>query len=125
MITIFLWMTLGLLLLAWSAALWLVHALLEDPQAQVLALQRALHALPVPEGWGRWAEQARDDLVNLGDSVLLVLAMGLGAVSEALPGLSGWLAPLLWTLWGLGALVAVAVGAAFHSVIRASARPAA
>ena len=122
MITIFLWMTLGLLLLAWSAALWLVHALLEDPQAQVLALQRALHALPVPEAWGPWAVQARDALVNAGDGALLVLAMGLAAVREALPGLAGLVEGLLSALWALGALLLAAVGAAFHSVIRESAR---
>ena len=122
MITIFLWIGLGLALLAWSGALWLLHALLVDPQARVLSLQRLLHALPVPEAWGLWAVEARDSLVNAGDGLLLVLSMGLSALGQWLPGLASWWTPLLGGLWAVGALLALAVGAAFHSVIRASAR---
>ncbi len=123
MIAIFLWIALGLVLLVWSGALWLLHALLVDPQARVLSLQRLLHALPVPEAWGPWAVEARDGLVNAGDGLLLVLSMGLAALGQWLPGLAGWWAPLLGGLWALGAVLLLAVGAAFHSVIRASARP--
>jgi hypothetical protein len=119
---IFLWTFVAGALLLWSAALWLLNTLVADPQAQVLALQRTLHALPVPEAWGPWAVQARDALVNAGDGALLVLAMGLAAVREALPGLAGLVEGLLWALWALGGLLLAAVGAAFHSVIRESAR---
>jgi hypothetical protein len=39
--------------------------------------------------------------------------------------LADWLAPLLWALWGLGALLLLAIGAAWQAVIRGSApRPA-
>jgi hypothetical protein len=95
---IFLWTFVAGALLLWSAALWLLNTLVADPQAQVLALQRTLHALPVPEAWGPWAVQARDALVNAGDGALLVLAMGLAAVREALPGLAGLVEGLLWAL---------------------------
>lgn len=128
MATILVWMVLGALLALWSGALWLLHALLADPQATVLASQQALHALPTLEGWGDWARQARDALVNLMDGALLLASVGLGVLREWqwLQWLAEWLAPLLWTLWALGALTLLAIGAAWQAVIRGSRpRPAA
>ena len=125
MATIVVWMVLGVLLALWSVGLWGVHALLNDPPATVLALQQMLHGLPTLEGWGDWARQARDGLVNLLDDALLLASVGLGAAREwrLLQWLDEWLAPLLWTLWSLGALTLAAIGAAWQAVIRGSRPP--
>ena len=127
MATMLIWMLLGALLALWSGALWLVHALLADPEATLLALQQGLHALPTLEDWGEAARSARDALVNLADDLLMLASAGLGVLREwrLLQWLADWLAPLLWALWGLGALLLLAIGAAWQAVIRGSApRPA-
>lgn len=112
-----LWLVFLLLLSGWSAMLWGLHAVLSLPAGWNHDLAAWLDGLPLADELARWWPGWRDLVQVLAD----VAAMLLQALASATP----WLMPLLWLLWGLGAVGLLLVIGLLHWVIRGASRPAA
>ena len=117
--SIVLWISTAGLLAAWTGLSWGVHALLADPQAAVLAAQRAVHALPTLADAGAAAMAARDALVNALDAGLLLL----GALAQWTGPLAGpgWTAACGLT-WLLGSLLLLTLAVLTQRLVAESAR---
>lgn len=112
----FLWGIFLLVMAAWSGLAW-VTAELAGWSAQALASEPAgsrllaLAELPLPAWLGLWVgPELLDATAATARWLLQVSAAVLPAAGTA----TGWLVPLVWIVWGLGAFVALAVTVAAH-----------
>lgn len=60
------------------------------------------------------------DVINAIKSASAMAAPFFETALAALPSVAGWLAPVAWGVWGLGALALVVIGAASHAIIFAT-----
>ncbi|NDY90001.1 hypothetical protein [Ideonella livida] len=108
-----LWTLTLLTLAAWTGLAALGHALLGLTASQVPDAEALLAQWPWVERLDPWLPGWRS-----------LLALGLAGTQLALAVLGDWrglLQGLLWTAWGLGSLLVLAVAAALHAVVRESA----
>ena len=96
----------------WTLLCWLLHQLVNGPDWQALGDGAWLEWLArwrLPAWLGDWLP-----LGAVGDLQAWLVALGpwLESALTYVPGLLGWLMPLLWLGWGLGLLVLVMLGLA-------------
>ncbi len=105
-----------LLLTLWSTFVWVLHALAlwSFASVGVLAGQSQAERLPVPAWLEIWIPAGL--MLDIKTTAAAVLPWIESAMS-ALPSLAGWMAPVAWTVWGIG-FVLLALGAvALHALI--------
>ena len=114
------WVVFGLVAAFWTGGAWLVSELIHWV-AQGLAsgagadMSRAVAEWPMPQwvavlGEPGWVYALQDGV-----------AWALKHLAEAMPwagSVVGWLVPLVWTLWGLGLLLMLALAGGIHLLVR-------
>ncbi len=108
------WFAVLTLLSAWSTCVWLLHSVTVwsmTGAGSLAAQSKQIDSLALPSWIGVWVPP--DMMLALKASVSTLLPVVESALG-ALPAATTWLTPLAWTLWGIGALLLVAVGAVMH-----------
>lgn len=110
------WICIAVLLALWSLLVWIGHALAG------LALSGAAHlgattpgdlALRLPDWLASWLPAA---LMSQLESLLVTAVPLIHGALIHLPSSTGWLTAFSWLLWGLGAFMLLALGAASHAL---------
>ena len=118
---ILLWLTVGVVGAFWTAGFALLASLaqwLAGAGQQVAGAVQQVAEWPVP-GWmaiwanPAWMEAMRAALTSTLDSSATYVPWLFSAL--------GWVAPLLWILWGLGMLLLLLLAVAGHGLIRRAA----
>ncbi|MBV7539670.1 hypothetical protein [Acidovorax sp. sic0104] len=117
------WFLSFMLLALWSVACWGVHAVTVWAVSSAGALSAgtsAMNAILVPEWIRAWIPpQLTQEFEALIASVGPVVQSAL----EAVPALSGAVSVMAWAIWGLGAVVLVALAVGAHLLIAVFKRP--
>lgn len=111
------WFSVLALLAFWSLSVWVTHALVAWSMSGVGTLAGqplSTEGLAMPESIALWVPA---DVINAVKSTAAMAAPFFETALAALPSVAGWLAPLAWGVWGLGALVLVVIGAVLHAII--------
>lgn len=113
MIVALVWLAVVMMLALWSLAAWGVHA------AGVWAVSNAgatsgVGTLRLPEWLAVWVPE---ELVRLLGAMLADLAPLIDGLLQSAPLLASGLTLAMWIVWGLGALMLVAIGAALHGLV--------
>lgn len=111
------WFIVVLLLAAWSAIVWAVHAVSVWAVTQAGTLGGAAGAvgsLSVPEWLAPWVPPSALEALS---GVARDLAPLVGGVLQAVPSFAGALDVLAWLVWGVGLLLLLVLGAAAHLLI--------
>jgi hypothetical protein len=115
------WVVFALFATFWTGAAWLVVDLIQWAahglaSGEAADLGRAVAEWPVPSWLSAWLGEP-GWLYALQDSV----ARAVKLLGEALPWAGaavGWLVPVVWTLWGLGLLLMLALAGGMHLLAR-------
>ena len=108
------WFLVLALLAAWSTCIWLLHSIAiwsTTGAGSLVAQSKQIDSLALPNWVGVWVPP--ELILALKSSVSTVLPFVESALG-ALPAAAAWLTPLAWIVWGLGALLLMAVGAVAH-----------
>ena len=108
------WFVVLALLSAWSICVWLLHsiAVWSATGAGSLVVQsKQIGGLALPNWVSVWVPP--DLMLALKSSVSTVLPFVESAMGT-LPAAAAWLSPLAWMVWGVGALLLMAIGAVIH-----------
>jgi hypothetical protein len=110
------WVVVTAILALWSLAAWAMHGVAVWTLSNAGALSGSaagVAGLQLPDWLSPWVPQ------ELVQSITAMLA-GLGPVIDGLlqgaPALAGGLTVVAWVVWGLGAVLLVALGAAVHAL---------
>lgn len=114
-----LWITFSIGAALWTLAAWFSASMLEAalPWLQGADVRQAGQVLtewPVPPWASVWLDPA---LLRSAQAALAWLLDSLVAAGPAWQTLTAWLVPAVWTLWGLGLVVALVLAALAHAVI--------
>lgn len=112
------WLVVAGLLLTWTLLAWLADAVvgwvaglspaqLADVGQGASEVAQQVGQFPVPEWLGVWWPAGAAEAWSA--TVAAVLPWAQAAV-EHLPGVVGWLSPVVWVLWGLGAVLLLLLG---------------
>ena len=109
------WIVVASILALWSLAAWALHGVAVWTVSNAGALTgsaASVAGLQLPEWLSLWVP------TEVVQSITAMLA-GLGPVIDGLlqgaPALAGGLTVMAWVVWGLGAVLLVALGAAVHA----------
>lgn len=114
------WFSVLALLAFWSLSVWGTHALVAWSMSGVGALAgqpRSVEGLVMPEIVALWVPA---DVIVAIKSAATMAAPFVETALAALPSIAGWLSPLAWGVWGLGALALLVIGAVLHAIIFAT-----
>lgn len=110
------WIVVASMLALWSLAAWATHgvAVWTVSNAGVLTgTASSVAGLQLPAWLGPWVPT---ELVHAITAMLVGLGPVIDGLLQAAPALAGGLTVLAWVIWGIGAIVLVALGAAVHVV---------
>ena len=108
------WFVVLALLAVWSMCVWLLHSIAvwsTTGAGSLVAQSKQIDSLALPNWVGVWVPP--ELMLALKSSVSTALPFVESALG-ALPAATAWLSPLAWIVWGFGALLLIAVGAAIH-----------
>lgn len=111
------WLLVVALFALWSLAAWALHAVAVWTVSSAGALSGAAAAaggIALPAWLAPWVPP---DLVHAMVGLMADLGPLVDSLLQAMPALAGALTVLAWGVWGLGALLLVAAGAALHLLI--------
>ncbi|MBA4254604.1 MAG: hypothetical protein C0445_01875 [Polaromonas sp.] len=119
------WLVVVALLLAWTLAAWLAHAVvgwaagvspeqLAEAGQNAGAVAQQLGQLPLVQWMLAWWPAGAAEAWAA--AVALVLPW-MQALVTHLPSVMGWLSPVVWVLWALGVLVLLLSGAGGSAVV--------
>lgn len=113
------WFAVFSLLGLWSLAAWLLHAIGSWTAAQAAGAAQAGTALPdggLPVWLAAWLPpQAQEALASLAAAVVPLIDATVGF----LPALAGALSVVIASVWALGALLLLGLGALLHGLVHA------
>ncbi len=110
------WSLVALLMAFWSLAAWVMHGLAVWLVSQAGAVPdiAAMQSLQWPAWLALWVPQ---ELLALFSALAASLGPMLHGLLQAMPSLAGLLTVVAWGVWGLGALLLLALGGAGHAAI--------
>lgn len=111
------WFLVLALLAAWTACVWVLHALASwsiNGADALMAQSQKIDAFTLPAWIAPWVPP--DLMLSVKSSAATVLP-GLEAALSALPSPLAWLSPLAWTVWGIGSLILVVIAVLMHTLI--------
>jgi len=112
------WLIVLTLLAVWSALAWVAHALTGWPGwsgGSLAGLSAWIAGWTVPPVLAPWFPPPALDVAK---AALAGLAPMLEWVLQILPGLVGWLGPIIVVIWAAGAFVLLLLGAASSLLVR-------
>jgi hypothetical protein len=116
------WIPTSLLLALWSLLGWAVHGLLTGPDWTdgAPAWPQWLERWQIPAGLAEWLPMHALTALK---TWLTALGPWLEDLLQQAPALMQWLAPLLWLVWGVGALGLLLVGGVGSVLVAALREP--
>ncbi len=114
-----LWIVTGLLAAAWTAGALLSAELVEWAgrllaSGQATDLAGAAARWPVPAWAALWVDAP---MIEAFRQALLWTLDALGGLLPALGAASGWLVVVVWVLWGVGAMLLLAIAGTVHLLL--------
>ena len=111
------WFMVLALLAAWTTCVWLLHSITVwsmTGAGSLVAQSKQIDSHALPTWVGAWMPP--ELVLALKASVSTALPFVESALG-ALPAATTWLTPLAWTLWGMGSLLLLGIGAVIHVAI--------
>ncbi len=108
------WFVVLALLAVWSMCVWLLHSIAVwsvTGAGSLVGQAKKIDGLALPNWVSVWVPP--DLMLALKSSVSTALPLVESAMGT-LPAAATWLSPLAWMVWGLGALLLMAIGAVAH-----------
>lgn len=118
------WLLMLMLLAVWSVSVWMLHAFMAwtmNSAGTLAGMSPSFENLALPTSFMQWIPT---DLMLVFESTATMVWPFIEYGVSTLPSIAGWLAPLAWSIWGIGLLTLLAIGAVLHVVIFATQRAA-
>jgi len=112
------WLLMTLLLALWSAAAWVMHALVQWsglPAGAMSGLPTQWSALPAPEWLSPWLPLGTQESWT---AALTAVTPVIDSMVDFAPVILALLVPAIWLIWALGAVLLVALGLGLTVLIR-------
>lgn len=111
------WVVVAAILGLWSLAAWAIHGVAVWTVSNAGALTGStsgVAGLQLPDWLSLWVPA---ELVQSITAMVVGLGPVIDGLLQAAPALAGGLSVVAWVVWGLGAVLLVAMGAALHAVL--------